>query len=116
MMVLFGLAPSDQAEKVVDAIRAEVRKISQDGVMDHEVQRVRNRRRTALAAEGESPNHRLGQMVDDMDLRGRLRSVEERLAAVDAVTVDRIGEYLQRWSITGRGYLVSVGPRDWPGT
>ena len=54
------------------------------------------------------------QLAHDMDMFGRPRTVEERLAAVDAVTPKRIAEYLERWPLNVHRYLVSVGPRSWP--
>jgi len=114
LMALFGLCQPDKAEALTEAIQREAALMTTDGVSEHEVQRVKNRRRTALAAEGESPHYRLGQIAEDIDYRGRARTVEQRLAAVDAVTAEGIGEYLRRWPITRQGYFVSVGPRDWP--
>jgi predicted Zn-dependent peptidase len=52
--------------------------------------------------------------MDDIDYRGAPRTVEERLAAVDAVSVESIAACLERYPITDGGYFVSVGPRDWP--
>jgi hypothetical protein len=65
--------------------------------------------------ESEAPFYRLGQIADDLDYLGRPRTAQERMAAVDAVSEATIGEYLERYPITGAGLLASVGPRDWPG-
>ncbi|MFQ6049089.1 MAG: M16 family metallopeptidase [Phycisphaerae bacterium] len=115
-MVLFGLCQPEAAERLVEAMQREAVRISSQPVTEQELERVKNRRRTALAAEAESPRYRLGQILDDVDYRGQARTVEQRLKAVDAVTADRVAEYLQRWPIGDQGYLVSVGPRDWPPT
>lgn len=114
MMVFCGFCEPEKVEALRDAIRHEVGKIADSGVTDQEVSRVKNRVRTALAIEAESPYFRLSQMVQDVDVLGRPRSVAERLAAVDAVTPQSIRSYLERRPITGDGYLVSVGPREWP--
>jgi predicted Zn-dependent peptidase len=116
LMVLAGLCQPDKAEQLAEAMQREAATITSHGVADHEVQRVKNRRRTWLAAEAESPNYRLGQIADDIDYWGHAQTVEQRLAAVDAVTADRLTQYLRRWPITDQGYFVSVGPRDWPPT
>jgi predicted Zn-dependent peptidase len=83
-------------------------------VRRREIDRVKNRRRTALAVEGESPYYRLVQIMDDVDTLGRPRTVEERLAAVNAVTEESIAECFARYPVDGPGYLTSVGPRAWP--
>lgn len=112
IMVLCGFCEPDKAEDLVAALQRETHKIVTEGVTDDEVQRVRNRVRTSLAGESESPYHRLSQMVHDMDVLGRPRTVNERLAAVEAVTPSRIAEYLERWPLAGTGYLTTVGPRS----
>jgi predicted Zn-dependent peptidase len=114
LMILFGLCQPDMTERLTEAMQREAARITTEGVAEHEVQRVKNRRRTALAAEAESPNYRMEQMADDITCFGEARTVDARLAAVEGVTVDRIARYLRQWPIAGDGYLVSVGPRDWP--
>jgi len=114
---LFGISAiceAENCEKCVQALQAEALALTRDGVQDKEVQRVRNKRRTSLAVESEAPYYRLMQLMDDIDYHGGPRTIEQRLAAVDAVTTDSIACYLERFPITGNGYLVSVGPRDWP--
>jgi predicted Zn-dependent peptidase len=83
-------------------------------VQPHEVQRVKNKRRTSLAVESEAPYHRLTQLMDDMEYRGAPRTVEQMLSEVDAVTADTVCEYLQTCPIDVDGHLASVGPRSWP--
>ena len=114
IMMLYGFCEPPNCERLIEAIRREIDLLVKDGVKDHELQRVKNRRRTALATEAEAPYHRLMQIAHDVDMIGRPRSVEERLAAVDAVSTDKIRDYVRRWPIDGPNYLVSVGPRKWP--
>lgn len=114
MMIVFGFCEPSNAESMMAAIRAEIGKVSADGVTDDEVQRVKNRTRTALAVEAESPYYRLMQLVQDVDALGRPRTISDRLAAVDAVTVGAIRAYLEAWPLTGPGCLTSLGPREWP--
>jgi predicted Zn-dependent peptidase len=99
---------------VVDAMRAEADRICTAGVTPDEVQRVRNKRKTSLAVEGEVPYHRLTQLMDDLEYHGAPRTVEERMREVEDITVDSIGSYLQEFPINSGGHLASVGPRNWP--
>ena len=114
LMILYGMCEPDHCEALVEALRREADAISREKVKTHEVQRVRNRRRTSLAVEAEAPYYRLVQLMDDVDVHGRPMTVDERLARVDEITVESVGDYLQRYPITGDGYFISVGPRDWP--
>lgn len=116
MLILWGACEPERIEELHDAVRAEAARISQQPVEPHEVARVKNKRRTSLAVEAEAPYHRLTQLMDDMEYYGRPRTVEERLAEVEAVSVESIQRYLQAFPIDGGGHLASVGPRDWPAT
>jgi predicted Zn-dependent peptidase len=111
LLILMAQCDPANTDKVIDAMRTEARKIMEGPISDAELQRVKNKRRTSLAVEGESPYYRLVQVMDDVDYRGRPRTIEERLAAVDAVDRDSIRDYFAQYPIDHDGYLVSVGPR-----
>jgi predicted Zn-dependent peptidase len=96
------------------ALKQQAREVSESGFRPDEVQRVKNRRRTHLALEAESPRTRLMQLVDDLETHGHVRSADARLAAVEAVSEKTIAAHLGRLPITGDGLLLSCGPRDWP--
>jgi len=113
-MILYGIGDPENAEKLAEAMQREAIEITTKGVTEQEVQRVRNKRRTQLAAEAEAPYYRLLQIMDDVDYRGHPRTIEERLERVNRVTADSIAASLKRFPITHDGYFVSVGPRDWP--
>jgi predicted Zn-dependent peptidase len=114
LMILYGLGEPGQAERLTEALRREAEQIARNGVEQREVERVRNKRRTSLAAEGEAPYYRLLQIMDDFDYRGRPRTVEERLDRAARITADSLAAYLERFPITGESQFVSAGPRDWP--
>jgi len=113
-LLLWGQTDPDKCEELAKAMQTEAGRMCTSKVDEHEVQRVKNKRRTSLAVEAEAPYHRLLQIMDDVDLRGEPRTIEQRLAAVDAVTVDGIAEYFERYSIDRDGFFLSVGPLDWP--
>jgi predicted Zn-dependent peptidase len=113
-MILYGVCDPENVERLVEAMRSEAARMSRQRVEAHEVQRVKNKRRTSLAIESEAPYHRLTQLMDDMEYRGAPRTVEQMLAEVDAVSADTVYEYLQACPINGDGHLASVGPRPWP--
>jgi len=114
VMMLYALCQPENVEDVVDAMRVEAGRMCDEAVEEHEVERVKNKRRTSLAVEAEAPYYRLTQLMDDMEYRGTPRTVEQMLAEVDAVSVDAIGEFLREYPISVNGHLTSVGPRRWP--
>lgn len=116
IMVAFGFSEPDKSEQLLDAMRREIKTVVDEGVTEDEVQRVKTRTLTGLATEAEAPYYRLMQLFGDVDVLGRPRTVSERLAAIDAVTPDRIRTYLQSWPMGENGSLASLGPQDWPKT
>jgi predicted Zn-dependent peptidase len=114
LMAISAICEPENCDKCAEALQAEALAITKGGTEAKEVQRVRNKRRTSLAVESEAPYYRLMQLMDDIDYHGGPRTIEERLAAVDAVTTDSIARCLEEFPITDHGYFVSVGPRDWP--
>ena len=114
LLILSAQCDPENAEKLVEAMRHEAATMAHDPVEQREIDRVKNRRRTSLAVEGESPYYRLVQVMDDVDYRGEPRTVEERLMAVEAISHESIREYFERYPIDGEGHLSSVGPRNWP--
>jgi len=114
LIVMFGLCEPENCETLLDAMRREARQLAEQNAEPKEIQRVKNLRRTSLANESEAPFYSLNQLVDDIDYHGAPRTAAERLAAVEAVSAETIGEYLRRFPLTDNGFLVSVGPRQWP--
>ncbi len=114
LVVMFGLCEPENCETLLEAMRREARQLAEQNAENKEIQRVKNFRRTSLANESEAPFYRLNQLLDDIDYRGAPRTAADRLAAVEAVSADTIADYLARSPLTGEGFLVSVGPRQWP--
>jgi predicted Zn-dependent peptidase len=114
VLALYADGEPGRCEEMLAALQEQAREVSEKGFRRDEVQRVKNRRRTHLALEAENPRTRLMQLVDDLEVRGYVRSADARLAAVEAVSEKTIARYLERLPITGDGLLLSCGPRDWP--
>ena len=114
MLGFYADGEPDRCEQMVAALREQIDAVVHDGCLEDELRRVKNRKRTHLALEAESPRTRLMQLVDDLEGRDTLRTADERLAAIEAVTVDSIAAYFEEYPITGDGLLLSAGPRDWP--
>jgi predicted Zn-dependent peptidase len=112
--LLYAFGEPDKVEQMAEAIQREAEKLQTGGIRPEELQRFKNRRRTGLAVDGEAAYNRLIQMMQDIDYHGHARTLDERLAEVDAVTIENLHEHLQRYPLTGEGYFVSVGPRQWP--
>jgi len=114
MLALYADGEPDRCEDMLAALREQAADVTKNGFRSDEVQRVKNRRRTHLALEAESPRTRLMLLIDDIESYKRARSTETRLAAVEAVSAKTIAAYLEQHPVTGEHLLLSCGPRDWP--
>ena len=114
VLALYADGEPERCEDMLAALREQIREVVRGGFTRDEVQRVKNQRRTQLALEGESPRTRIMQLVEDLESRGTVSTVDSRLAAVGAVSQKSIAEYLERYPVDGEGLLLSCGPRDWP--
>lgn len=113
-MALFANGEPQRCEEMLAALKAQAQEVTDKGFTDLELKRVRNQRRTQFAVEGENPRTRFMQLVDDLEVYDQLRTVESRLAGIEAVSTASIADYLRKYPITGDGLLLSIGPRDWP--
>ncbi len=110
LFILMAQCDPQNTERVIEALRKEAKEFATGPVSEEEIQRVKNKRRTGLAVEGESPHHRLVQVMDDVDYRGKPRTVEDRIAAVNAVDRDSLHDLFDAFPVDGEWLLVSVGP------
>lgn len=110
-MMLYGMCQPEKSDALLEAARTQADIICKEPVAAHEVDRVKNRRRTGLAVECEVPYHRLTQIMDDLESVGAPRTVKQMLADVDAITVESIREYLLAYPINVEGHLTIVGPQ-----
>jgi predicted Zn-dependent peptidase len=60
---------------------------------------------------GESTAARAGTIAHDYFIRGRIRTLDEISAAIDATTVETVNEYLKK-NKPGPFTIVIVGPKE----
>jgi zinc protease len=114
VLAFYADGEPERCAEMLAALQTEITEIAQGGVRADEVRRVKNQRRTHLTLEAENPRTRVMQLVDDLEIHGRVRTAEARLAAVEAISIQTISRHLQRFPVRGDGLLLSCGPRDWP--
>lgn len=83
----------ERAQETVNVMLAELARISQ-GVSEEELSRARTGLLSAMVMQGESSSARAGAMASDMFLIGRPRTLDDIRAAVEAITLDGLNEYL----------------------
>jgi predicted Zn-dependent peptidase len=110
--VYVGTTPS-QADTALNVIRDELSKVVAEGITPEELERAKGSMRGGLALSLEDPNSRMVRLGRD-ELSGMPHlSVDERLAKLEAVTLEDV-QGIATDLFTGERTLGAVGPFDEP--
>ena len=110
--VYVGTTPT-QADTALNVIRDELSKVVAEGITPEELERAKGSMRGGLALSLEDPNSRMVRLGRD-ELSGMPHlSVDERLAKLEAVTLEDV-QGIATDLFTGERTLGAVGPFDEP--
>jgi predicted Zn-dependent peptidase len=101
---------NDRAQATLDCFIHELHRLS-DGVEKAELDRAKIGLKASIIMSGESSSARAGAIAHDFFMRGRIRTLDEISQAIDAVTVERINDYLKK-NKPGPFTIVIVGPKE----
>lgn len=113
--VYAGTTP-ERAQETLDVTISEIYKM-REGASQREFDRAVTRMKSRLVMSGESTPARAGALASDYFRLGKARTLDERIAAIDAVTLEQLNTYLANRSV-GPFTMVSIGtnPLDAPRT
>ena len=103
-----GCAPRDVTE-VCALMSGELERLAADGVTEREMTRARGQIRGAMVLGGEDSLARMGRLGRAEVTTGRLRSMEENLRLLEAVTAEQVRE-LAAWLASHERARALVGP------
>jgi predicted Zn-dependent peptidase len=101
---------NERAQATLDCFITELHRLS-EGVTDAELARAKTGLKASTIMQGESTSSRCGAIAHDFYMRGRIRTLDEIKSAIDAVTVERVNEYLKEHR-PGPFTIVTVGPKE----
>ena len=106
---------NERAQATLDALVHELNRLK-EGVTQAELDRARVGLKAGTVMSGESTASRASSLISDYTTHGRIRTLDEILAAVDAVTVDDLNAFLSDHP-PGDFTVVLTGPKalDLPG-
>ena len=99
------------ASQVLDIIRGEVSELK-NGVNADALARARTKYATARVCSGENGLHRFSQIVGSLSTNTPLKTLEEEIAEIDAVTPERIAGYLEAFPLDDQPAMVALGPME----
>lgn len=106
-----GSAP-DAAADVLALVRAEIASIEADGVHEDELARAKAKLIGSTVLDGESTMRRMMNLPNSWLIDGRLKTIEEDIADIEAVTVEDVNRVFQHWPSADRTVMLTMGPRD----
>jgi predicted Zn-dependent peptidase len=109
-LVCYAGTRNDRAQETLDVMVAELRRL-RDGVTDEELARLRVTLKTALVMQQESTGARASAMASDWFYLNRVRTLDEIMAAVNAVDEAAIVAYLDRFPVD-KPTVVTLGPTE----
>jgi len=107
-MFTYAGTTAERAQQTLEVTVAELRRLG-EGIDPDELARGKTQLKSALIMQGESTSARAGALAGDWYHLGRLRSLEEIAAAIDALRVEDVLEQVRAFPARGMAGLV-VGP------
>ena len=103
-----GTTP-ERARESLEVLMAELDRINTGDVTEDEFRRAQIGIRSRLVFSGESTGARASSLAGDLASIGRIRTLDERLAAFEAITLDALNAYLRRRD-PGTPTIQTLGP------
>jgi len=108
--VYVGTTP-DSARAAVDAINAEMEKLSAEGLSEEDLTAGKSQLKGQITLSLESPTSRMYRAAG-VELYGEpYRTLDEVLALIDAISAETVAGICKTFYAPGRQTLVSLGPR-----
>ncbi len=101
---------NERAQATLDTFIHELYRL-QEGVAQAELERAKTGLKASTVMQGESTSARAGAIAHDFFMRGRIRTLEEIKSAIDAVTLDKVNDWLKK-NKPGPFTIVTVGPKE----
>ena len=108
-MLCYAGTSTDRAQETLDVTLAEIRRLAAAGIAAEELETMRAGLKTALIMQQESTHEPLRALASDWYYLGRVRSLDEISAALDALTPEAVSAFAARQSLDDLTIL-TLGP------
>lgn len=110
VLLTYMITSPDKAPAALAAVRAELRRLQEEGVTEDELEQAKIKLATGQVIEGESTNRRMFSLVDDWVALGRLETLQEQVAAINGVTAADCRRLLERLPLNDLQVVGGLGP------
>ncbi|HEV2236342.1 MAG TPA: pitrilysin family protein [Ktedonobacterales bacterium] len=112
MLVTILSTTPDHAPAVLELARAELKGLEDDGVQPDELRRAKDKLISRTVLDGDSAYGRMQALAYTWVAEGRVRSIAEEVAAIEAVTLEDVRRVLGRFPLTERQVITAYGPLE----
>lgn len=109
MNIYAGTTP-EQGRECLQVIVNELRKLQQDGITADELERAKVQLKSENVMRGEGSSARMGAIARSWWYERKLRTIQEVMEAIDAVSQDQVLQVLRRFSPLHPLAVAAIGP------
>ncbi len=109
-MLCYAGTSADRAQQTLDVMLAELHRLALDGVALDELETMRAGLKSSLIMAQESSMSRSGALASDWYYLGRVRSIQEISAALDALTPEGVSAYAANMARPDDLTILTLGP------
>ena len=110
MLIVFANLQPAKTPHALEAIRKAVHELQTGPIGEDELRRAKTKLLSHLVMDGESTNSRMLSLLGSWVSLGKLETLEEEAAQIDAVTVDDLYRLRERVPLDGYQVTVALGP------
>ncbi len=112
LVELYATTSPNHAPEVLRLMREELQKLEDEGVQEDELQRAKDKLISRIVLNAEHTTSRMQSLPSTWISEGKLKSADEEVAEVEAVTIEKVQQTLARFPITEKLILTAYGPLD----
>jgi predicted Zn-dependent peptidase len=110
MLIISASLQPAKTPRALEAIRGVVQRLQREPITEDELRRAKTKLMSRLVMSGESTNSRMLSLCGSWLALGRLETLEEEEAQIDAVTLDDLYRLRERVPLDGHQITVALGP------
>ncbi|HEX8995802.1 MAG TPA: pitrilysin family protein [Ktedonobacterales bacterium] len=112
MLLTFLSTTPDHAPAVLELAQAELKSLQEDSVQEDELRRAKDKLISRTVLDGDSAFSRMQDLAYTWVAEGRVRSIQDEMNRIEAVTLDDVRRTLNRFPVNASQITLGYGPLE----